>query len=117
VDLGHHRDADVARRDPAEPGRHPARRPGPDGPGQLGQPAGDRRGLIVDDVALGPQPVGEGELAIEILEVLDLGQPGELVDHHLRAGPPDRLDDGALIERIGDDVLGACGVQGGGLAR
>ena len=50
ADLRHHRDPDLADREPRDPGRHVARRPGAQALGQVRQPLRHRRGLVVDDV-------------------------------------------------------------------
>ena len=53
--------------------------------------------------ALGAEPVGQREVALEVAQVDGARQRGELVDDHLGLGLGDRLGDRVGVERVGDD--------------
>ena len=57
--------------------------------------------------ALGPQPVGLGEVALEVAQIERLRERGQLMEDHLRPRRADRGTDGVRVERIGDRRLGA----------
>ena len=65
--------------------------------------------------ALGPQPVGQHELPVEVLEALDARQPGQLVDHHLGLRAHHRLDDLVAVKRVSGHRRGAECAQHAGL--
>ena len=74
------------------------------------EPAGtglDRAGEQVVR-AVGPKPVGEHELAVELPRIAaQTGQRGELMDHDLGRGVPNGAYDGVTIERVAHNRLGA----------
>ena len=99
VVLGLDRPADPGERPPGEAlGDEPA---GPGGPRRLQQVVG----------ALDAQAVGGGEPLVELAEVGDAGQVGELVHHRIGAGGRDRRQHRVPVEGVGDHRLGPGRVQ------
>jgi hypothetical protein len=57
--------------------------------------------------ALGPEPVGGGEAAVQVPGEAHIRQGGRLVDDRLGPGPQDGLARGAGVEQVERDGLGA----------
>ena len=95
-----------ARRRPAGVGLH-QQPPGAGGPRAGEQVLG----------ALDAQAVGVGERAVEVAQVREPGERGELVDDGVGPRGGHRGDDRVAVEAVRDDGLGAGRAQGRGLGR